>query len=104
MYSANAAISSKLLELAEPALAVQAARPFVHLAQALDGRREPREPVGRMLSIVDTARFLNLDADTGLRRLQHAIGGRNGLAATLDQFLRTGGKNVGSGLQRRDGH
>ena len=49
----------QLLEFAEPALAVEAARPFVHLAQTLDGRREPGEPVGRMLSIVDTARFLN---------------------------------------------
>ena len=68
------------------------------------GRREPGKPVGRVLSIVDTARFLNLDPNTGLRRLQHAIGRDNGIAAALDQCLRTGGKNVGTDLQRRDGH
>ena len=33
--------------------------------------------MGRMLSIVDTARFLNLDPNTGLRCLQHAIGRGN---------------------------
>ena len=57
--------------------------------------REPGEPVGRVLSIVDAARFLDLDPDTGLGGLQHAIGRGYGLAAALDQRLRPCRKNVG---------
>ena len=45
----------QLLELAEAAFARHAARPAVHLAQALDGGREPGEAVRRVLGVVDAA-------------------------------------------------
>ena len=76
----------------------------MHLAKTLDGRCEPREAVRRVLGIVDAARFLDLDADARLRRLQHLVGGSDSLLAPFDQ---TGGsrcQNAGPGLEARNGH
>ena len=62
----------------------------MHLAQALDGGGEPGKPVGAVLSVVDAARFGDLGADTGLRRLQHLIGGGDGAFGALQQRFRAG--------------
>ena len=80
----------QLLELAESALGAEPSSPDVHLPQALDGGRQPREAVRLMLGIVDAPGCGDLGAYPGLGRLQDFVGGGDRALGTLQQRLRAG--------------
>ncbi len=94
----------QLLDLAEPRLALEARRPDVHLAEALDRGREPGEAVGRVLGVVDAARFLDLSADAGIGGGEHAFGDGHSGSALLEEAIRVRGRNTALGLHLSNRH
>ena len=94
----------QLLDLAEAAFAVEPRAPAQHLAQALDGGREPGEAVRRMLCVVDAAGRCHCRAHADLGRLQHFVGGGDRSLGTLQQCLRAGCKEILLGALHRSRH